>query len=149
MKKKKKKKKKKTTNPNLQSFSSIQTKQNHQSQTKLKITNHRAGLWWRGQCRHGSDWRKRNGSDRRKRSGQRQISGVGLTRAAVEEAALLRKERNLELASSWSSRKRSCWTLNAPFAYMITKPSINIEMRNDPTVVRKTMTTIKSERLIS
>ena len=31
---------------------------------------------------------------------------------------------------------------------MIAKPSINIEMRNDPTVVRKTTMTVKSERLI-
>ena len=28
---------------------------------------------------------------------------------------------------------------------MIAKPSINIEMRNNPTVVRKTTTTVKSE----
>ena len=31
---------------------------------------------------------------------------------------------------------------------MIAKPSINIEMRNDLTVVRKTTMTVKSERLI-
>ena len=32
---------------------------------------------------------------------------------------------------------------------MIAKPSINTEMRNDPTVVRKMTTTVKSKRPIS
>ena len=36
----------------------------------------------------------------RRKVGLRQIGGVGLTHAAVEEAALLRKERNPKFASS-------------------------------------------------
>lgn len=62
--------------------------------------------------------------------------------AAVFAAEAVRKERNPVAAGSCSSRNKSSGTLKAPWAQTMAIPTMRAEIRTDPTLVRKTTTTL-------
>jgi hypothetical protein len=60
-----------------------------------------------------------------------------------------RKDNKPALAGSWSSRNKSSGTLKAPWAQTRANPTIEAEIKSDPTLVKKITTIVETTRIPS